>query len=870
MNTSMKSGSLSLLIVVLCLLLTSSLLVAQPSNNVELVSSMHLAWNGLEIDKVGDLCYVAADSEGVVIMDVSDPYNPFEVTTIATPYYVNDVAVVSGLAFLAANRSGLRILDISDPLNPTPVGSVDTPSIASAVTIWNDHCYVLDRMDSIIIVDVSDPHNPQHVGTCSLNAEPVELIVHGQFGFLATYIEGVIVLDLSQPADPVIVGEWPELTGIVDLDIQDNYAYIARSYDGLYILDIINPLVPVQVGYYPLANHSHGDIKVEGNIVCIAPYYAFDVSDPTNPMRLSNLVLQGSIQALLIENSLIYIAAAGGGPYPGGLRIIDIIDAANPELIGLSNNVRGNIREVVISDNIAYVCGASSALLIMDISDPNDPEIVNEFQVENNTIDECLIDDNIMYAATRNQEVRIYDISDPINPVQIGSFYEQYHHVVDLYLQENLLYVASGNAGLRILDVSDPSSPFIVSEIDVDANSISGVVAIEGFAFATDWNTWVGDYPGIHIYDVSDLSNPIEISTLWLSTDGSADLVIRDNYLYVAAETADLRIIDVSDPYNPVQVGIDDPQYGNATEVELFQDFAFVADGVRGLRVVDVQDPYNPVQVGYYDTPGHAVALHAMDQYVYVADINYLHIFDHSDATFPPSASLTLAGINTVIPAGGGTLSYDAHFVYGLPYPTPGLAYWAIVETPAGTELGPFIIQPQFTANPGMDITVFMSHQVPAGLPAATYTYTGHIGIFPTPALQDNFTFTKEGAALSGSFDWSDIDLSDWSTSNGFSQLSADGETAMVIPTSYSLEAAYPNPFNASTTIHVNLPESAELNVAVYNLLGQRVALLADGRMNAGRHSFSFDGHYLASGVYLIRAIVPGEMDEVQKIALLK
>jgi Secretion system C-terminal sorting domain len=80
----------------------------------------------------------------------------------------------------------------------------------------------------------------------------------------------------------------------------------------------------------------------------------------------------------------------------------------------------------------------------------------------------------------------------------------------------------------------------------------------------------------------------------------------------------------------------------------------------------------------------------------------------------------------------------------------------------------------------------------------------------------------------------------------------------------------YPNPFNASTTITVDLSQSAELTVFVYNTLGQQVAELADGPFGAGNHDFTFDGSNLSGGIYFVQAAVPGELNSVQKIVLMK
>ena len=79
------------------------------------------------------------------------------------------------------------------------------------------------------------------------------------------------------------------------------------------------------------------------------------------------------------------------------------------------------------------------------------------------------------------------------------------------------------------------------------------------------------------------------------------------------------------------------------------------------------------------------------------------------------------------------------------------------------------------------------------------------------------------------------------------------GDTASEIPLTFELNQNYPNPFNPGTSIRYALPEAAEVRLEVFNLLGQRVALLQNGLQTAGFHTAAFDASRLASGVYVYR-----------------
>jgi len=88
-------------------------------------------------------------------------------------------------------------------------------------------------------------------------------------------------------------------------------------------------------------------------------------------------------------------------------------------------------------------------------------------------------------------------------------------------------------------------------------------------------------------------------------------------------------------------------------------------------------------------------------------------------------------------------------------------------------------------------------------------------------------------------------------------------------PTEFALMQNYPNPFNPSTKIRFALPNSANVHIAVYNLIGQEIAQLASGEMSAGYHEVVWDASNVNSGIYFYR-IQAGSFTELKKMILMK
>ncbi len=89
------------------------------------------------------------------------------------------------------------------------------------------------------------------------------------------------------------------------------------------------------------------------------------------------------------------------------------------------------------------------------------------------------------------------------------------------------------------------------------------------------------------------------------------------------------------------------------------------------------------------------------------------------------------------------------------------------------------------------------------------------------------------------------------------------------VPSSFTLNQNYPNPFNPATKISFKLDKTSSTTLAVYNVLGQKVATVLSQELTAGYHEVNFNASILSSGIYFYK-LDSGEFSAVKKMTVLK
>ncbi|MCB2210925.1 M6 family metalloprotease domain-containing protein [bacterium] len=217
------------------------------------------------------------------------------------------------------------------------------------------------------------------------------------------------------------------------------------------------------------------------------------------------------------------------------------------------------------------------------------------------------------------------------------------------------------------------------------------------------------------------------------------------------------------------------------------------------------------------------------------------------------------------IPAMGGSFPYDVAINNTLPFARTG-HLWFEAILPNGNTY--YVNRQTVTLQPGVYWQSLNRNQwVPAMAPPGPYQFVAKVGAYPWfVADYSMFPFAKQALVADG-----DEVVTSWESeyTEESPTITADWLGEDLLPSEITVSAAWPNPFNAQTSIDITLPAAADLHAVVHNTLGRQVATLADGSYAAGDHRLTLDASELPSGVYFL-TISANSTNFTRKLVLLK
>jgi hypothetical protein len=294
-----------------------------------------------------------------------------------------------------------------------------------------------------------------------------------------------------------------------------------------------------------------------------------------------------------------------------GFGVVDWRNPGRPELVATRDAPGSGIADVKVDGDLLAVGSQDGAepsdigTHFYDVGDPTDPQYLSTFQVLPAGVHNQHLSGDVCYIAKEfpfdESDLRIVDVSDPTDPTLLAKWAVEDEHpeldqptnfVHDVFVQNDLAYLAYWDAGTRLLDVSDPTNPTEVSAFGVAPD------AGEDVPFDFDNAEFVRRL----------LGSPGNSHYVQPSPDG--------NYVYDGAETyindsGDIRVWDVSDLDTPRKVAtIEALDLNDGTFADTSHNFDVTANRIHtswyrgGVRVYDITDPTDPSMLATYDPEG--------------------------------------------------------------------------------------------------------------------------------------------------------------------------------------------------------------------------------------------------------------------------
>ena len=273
----------------------------------------------------------------------------------------------------------------SNPSNQISIYSLDViGSYAYVAACVNGVC-------GLQVIDISAPEHPiarGFVESTFRNIAAFESETAQQPGVYA-YL-GRDIVNVSLPDSPMVVGVLANFAVTSKVEVVGNTAYFGRGRE-LRVLDISNPANPRAVGTFVLGDEDLKNVLVVGNFAYTnwledGGHFAWeyfrviDVSEPTNAFQVaiahyafgSNLTGPDIpyLNARAVKDEFLYASTAGISPTYEGIWIYDIADPVNIVRVGTYEVPGGQVGEIVVAGNQAFVAAGGAGLRVLDVSDP--------------------------------------------------------------------------------------------------------------------------------------------------------------------------------------------------------------------------------------------------------------------------------------------------------------------------------------------------------------------------------------------------------------------------------------------------------------------------------------------------------------------
>jgi parallel beta-helix repeat protein len=317
----------------------------------------------------GGRAYVIDKPSELRVIDISDIFNPAQVSVFNSIGQVEDVAVSGIYAYLASGAGGLHVVDVTDPSAPRRTAQFVTQGSANSVSVVESYAFVttMHGPEGLEILDISDPSQPVSVGFVQQHHGPYrDLEISGSIAFIADE-RGLSAVDISDPARPFETGcldleggssRW-STTGV---GVQGTLAAVAQAGDGTVFVDVSDPSNMTVLGRFVSGSDWAWDAKLQGNLAYVADggIRVLDISDPEDPSEVGFAPSPtGDAREIILAGTVAYLTTA-----KTGTLAFDVSDPRDPVKITEYDSL-GFANRAVVQDGLLYVADGEGGLLVL-------------------------------------------------------------------------------------------------------------------------------------------------------------------------------------------------------------------------------------------------------------------------------------------------------------------------------------------------------------------------------------------------------------------------------------------------------------------------------------------------------------------------
>lgn len=755
----------------------------------------------------------------------------------------------------------------------------------AVVTCGNDTVLYVGAGATLLTYDITDRASPQLTSELVFDTEIEDMTLEGAV-LVGVGEGGLATLDLSDPLQPALMGLHEFMWRYeLRLTMGDGYAITADMSGQIEIFDLADPYDP-QLASTGFIGGEFGTMAYMDQVLYVferdnGMAYAFDLSDPyavdfpeflmcPDYMVDHGVLARDGLFYVLFESGYVRIMELDGdqlislGTLPGsGVEAIamngdQLLLAAGGEFHVYDISVPGVATETAscqetYGDPLRRIDWRGTHLSGIDVEGRAqlfDAACVPaaELSYGDKTDHGALLGDVYVTGAMECDRLSFFDVADPSAPVLLGTL-DMPANVGGLKAADGLCLVGCYDHGVVVVDPSS-GPPFAARDTLAIPGFVRGMTAHDGVAYIASTNNVVKSY---------DLAVPGGAVLLGsLATNSYAwDLHATDDHL-VLTQWNLLECYDLSDPG---ALQLLDSLPVNGQRIAASGDRLYVSLGANGLTTVRLSTAGVLTQLGTYDPTEYISEIVAMDDRVYAGSyMDGLYVYDVSNPyAVAPLDVIEVAGGVRELCMRGRLLAV-----------TSGACGFTLLRDDVVTpvQLAGFAAQ---RVRDGALLSWNVS--APGGLYHVWRgeTSTDRVRLTTTPVGgSDRIEWLDEAASADGAAYWlEDVSTADASLWFGPVVLAAAPTAGRVV-----VHDPWPNPFNPSVSLRVDLPRPLHLAVTVHDLRGRRVATLADGERGAGPVMLQWNGcddrgRGLESGTYFAR-LTAGETVSVCKLLLVR